>query len=160
MSKHDFDDLMRHVPQSQGGTGPEPGTAFAASSAGIRMEGNFAQGVPVGYDVSGTKDMTMQSNVACGCDVALVADDTEDLGVFDFEVDGKRLEDFIGDFEDLTVWSADDIYCVGRMVKDTDPNLRISVLKNSEFGNWLKKRDFKDWIGLCNFLISLEKFLE
>ena len=156
MSKIDYERMLRHSPRSQGGTGPELGTGFAViGGVGPRIERCFAVDSPFGFDVSGSKGMTMQSNVAIGCSVALDANDTENLGVFDFEIDGKCLRDFIGDFEDLTIWSADHLYAVGEMLHETDPSLRVSALKNTPFGQWLNARSFSEWTGFAGLLVAI-----
>ncbi|WP_187429935.1 hypothetical protein ROLI_018680 [Roseobacter fucihabitans] len=91
------------------------------------------------------------------CRVSLVGHGTNNLTMLNMEINGFKLTDFTGDFDFLSVTSADEILFLGEILTTADFRDRLELLKSSKLGFFLRDRDFGDWIGLAGLLIGLSQ---
>ena len=156
MSKMSYQDLMRNLPRSEGGTGTEkPARISLEGCKHIRISGVAVEDCYVAFDASNSEDVLIEDTKINRCLVPVIGHGTTNLSVLNMEIDGFKLTDFTGDFDFLAVMSADEILFLGQMLSDADFRCRTEILKSSKLGVFLQKRSFGDWLGLAGFLTGL-----
>ncbi len=130
------------------GDGEENQVPFKASK--IRT-----QGCVEGVRVIDASNITLEDFEAVECQLALSADSARNLAVLGMKIDGKSFEDFVGDFETLAVWSVDDWYSVGQMLRECETQNRMHKLRETKIARVLAKEGFTGWAALLLQLLQI-----
>ena len=122
---------------------------------------NFrVHGATVGFSAENSRNVTVKEARLDECRSAIVAHDSINFSVLDVEINGTKLTDFTGDFEFLTVISADEVIHLGQMLSESDVAERSKILRQSKLysfvdGKYLDRAIKLDW--LLDHLINLFK---